>query len=911
TVWGKAGNCTVWGNTSANTTVQVNSGWCNVTAYYAWAPAAIYANLTVLYGTGGTATGNATNFAAPANRTINATPSVNYTFSIWAKAGNCTVWGNTSANTTVQVDSGWCNVTASFAENQKANLTALAVNGTASGNSSNFYVPANKTLTSLPLNSSYSFLNWTTQGNCSIASATSANTTTEVRSNCNVTARYYWNPAIPPTGNLTVLYGTGGNATGNATGFLVPANQTINATPSQNYTFNTWSASGNCSVWNSSNANTTVQVNSGWCNVTASFTENPKANLTVLYGTGGNATGNSSNFYVPANRTINATASVNYSFSSWSASGNCSVANSTRANTTVQVNSGWCNVTASFASTLTNLTVLAGAGGSANGSATGTPPFNASVNATPSLNYAFRNWTLAGNCTVQNATQANTTVTVLSGNCNATASFNFSVSTTIGNGTNITNEYGALNISINGSGNSSLWQDAAGTLQEVNISSGLGTVLLFYHNFSLVLNFSALNITNGTQNGASFIIIQGVNASGGLNGTKTAYINGAGDYTHICVLDSETGALPSSACTGAGEVSVACSGTASGITCAKSGTTLAISGLAHSSILQYTPASTPVVPSGGNSGGGGGGGSSAASLKNTTKYVVDIGTANCTVSLTREISSTTAQSVLTATLKNTGGSECDMADFEFAETIPLNFSAASAISFIPPYSSLAGQTAIFSFPSFNGGESKTISYTVGGWVPPSRVKSFELAVLSAARNAPAAVNASFPGQISIPNQTAPVQPVPSPPGQAVPGAQPQAPGQMASASLFQKPQEDEYTPYVIAVEVLALAIAVAYAYGAISKPPAKHPILPPAQPGQAPEEAVLLPPQLQPPHEEYLPEEAVQPKKQAEEKAQRLPPARAQEARAKAQGKSSGKAASKPLPRVKLSSRLLRLRKKK
>ncbi|MFA6214032.1 MAG: hypothetical protein WC717_02025 [Candidatus Micrarchaeia archaeon] len=92
-------------------------------------------------------------------------------------------------------------------------------------------------------------------------------------------------PFLTLYANLTVLYGAGGNATGNASDFVVPANRTINATPSEGYTFGNWSESGNCTAANASNANTTIEVRSGWCNATASFAAVP----TATQATGGSS----------------------------------------------------------------------------------------------------------------------------------------------------------------------------------------------------------------------------------------------------------------------------------------------------------------------------------------------------------------------------------------------------------------------------------------------------------------------------------------------------------------------------------------------------------------------------------------------------------------------------------------------
>ena len=148
-----------------------------------------------------------------------------------------------------------------------ANLTVLGTNTSLAGtNQTNQPVPANHSLTSAPLNASYSFTSWAVQGDCTI-NGQAPNTTVEVRNNCNATASYYWNP-ISNYGNLTVTCGSGGaSCTGTATNFAVPSNRDVSATPSTNYTFSSWSVSGDCTATSSIN----IHVESGWCNVTALF----------------------------------------------------------------------------------------------------------------------------------------------------------------------------------------------------------------------------------------------------------------------------------------------------------------------------------------------------------------------------------------------------------------------------------------------------------------------------------------------------------------------------------------------------------------------------------------------------------------------------------------------------------------
>ena len=150
--------------------------------------------------------------------------------------------------------------------------------------------------------------------------------------------------------------------------------------------------------------------------------------LTVNSTSGGTATGNASDFTTPSNHSISATALANYTFANWTkTSGNCTISNSTSNATTVQVNDpAPCNVQANFTELPNgNLAVNYTVGGTATGNATHLHfPASAPVNAIPSAGYAFSAWNLTGNCTIANSSANSTNVSMLSGNCNAQASFN-------------------------------------------------------------------------------------------------------------------------------------------------------------------------------------------------------------------------------------------------------------------------------------------------------------------------------------------------------------------------------------------------------------------------------------------------------------------------------------------------------
>ncbi|MCX6771838.1 MAG: hypothetical protein NTX79_07320 [Candidatus Micrarchaeota archaeon] len=141
----------------------------------------------------------------------------------------------------------------------------------------------------------------------------------------------------------------------------------------------------------------------------------------------------------------------------------------------------------------------------------------------------------------------------------------------------------------------------------------------------------------------------------------------------------------------------------------------------------------------GSGGGSTGGSGSTASTKATSEYSVDVGSGNsCQVTVTRELASSNSVSVLTTTLENTGGSSCSLENFTFSDTIPSEFAAINEITFNPMYSSREGWTVSFNFPTFAGGESKTLTYSVNGWVGSSRVKNFTIYEMSANKKQPAA-----------------------------------------------------------------------------------------------------------------------------------------------------------------------------
>ena len=137
-----------------------------------------------------------------------------------------------------------------------------------------------------------------------------------------------------------------------------------------------------------------------------------------------------------------------------------------------------------------------------------------------------------------------------------------------------------------------------------------------------------------------------------------------------------------------------------------------------------TPTPTPGGGGGGGGGGGAGGGMTYASLP-SVDIPVDLGNGVvCIVNVRRSMTATKDYSVVVTTLTNEGGPQCAMYDFVFEDAIPESFAPISYITFSPPYNSVKGSTVFFIFPLFSPGESRTLTYSVTGQLPQSRVQNF-------------------------------------------------------------------------------------------------------------------------------------------------------------------------------------------
>ncbi|MCX6770478.1 MAG: DUF5011 domain-containing protein [Candidatus Micrarchaeota archaeon] len=350
------------------------------------------------------------------------------------------------------------------------------------------------------------------------------------------------------------------------------------------------------------------------------------------------------------------------------------------------------------------------------------------------------------------------------GNHATQASRTVNVVSTAGNASSMNaSGFSSIEASINGTAAAS--GSVFNETLPVNISDNGTQLLNFNYNFSMaVLDFGKITITGGTgPDGAAYLTVDGINSSA-IAGTKALYIyNASSAFNCVCVKDIEgivnVGQI-SSACNGASETLVPCTGAdTGGYACTANGTTLAITGLMHSGVRQQyvappVPVATASSSSGSNGGGFAGGGSSSAStIKETAEYSVDVGAGSaCQVIVTREMASAAGISTLTTTLENTGGSSCNLENFTFTDTIPSDFPALDVVTFTPQYTNRWGWTVSFNFPAFAAGESKTLTYSANQWIKTSLAKSFTAYAMAAKKKQQAAPPITPPAPTPAPAQ---------------------------------------------------------------------------------------------------------------------------------------------------------------
>ncbi len=311
--------------------------------------------------------------------TVNASPSVGYTFINWTENGN-----------TVSADQAY-----SFTITDNRNLTAhfspetysIVVNaqpsagGTVSGGGTYEHDQA-ATLSASPA-SGYTFLNWTENGN---VVSSEQNYTFNVTADRNLSANFSME-AYSITVNAQPS--AGGTVSGGGT-YEHDQAATLSASPASGYTFLNWTENGNVV---SSEQNYTFNVTADR-NLTANFSMEAYAvSLQASPADAGSLSG-AGNYNHGQTVAVNATPNEGYTFVNWTENGN-TVSTSQTYSFTI---SGNRNLTAHFSPDVYNITVNAqpSAGGTVSGGGTYEHGQTVAVNAAANPDFAFLFWTENG-----------------------------------------------------------------------------------------------------------------------------------------------------------------------------------------------------------------------------------------------------------------------------------------------------------------------------------------------------------------------------------------------------------------------------------------------------------------------------------------------------------------------------------
>ena len=226
---------------------------------------------------------------------------------------------------------------------------------------------------------------------------------------------YTLSSAVSPSG--------GGSVTLSATSVAAGSTATITATPATGYKFSSWSTTAG-TLADSSSASTTITMPHQNAKVTANFTKQSYTLTTAVSPSGSGTVTAGGSIQYGSTKSLTATASAGYSFSSWSKTAG-TLSSTTSNPTTFTMGTSAATVTANFTHnqyTLTLSTSPSG-GGTATGGGTKYYADSCSISATAATGYSFVNWTTSSGGTIANASSASTTYTMPNGNATVTANF--------------------------------------------------------------------------------------------------------------------------------------------------------------------------------------------------------------------------------------------------------------------------------------------------------------------------------------------------------------------------------------------------------------------------------------------------------------------------------------------------------
>lgn len=361
-----------------------------------------------------------------------------YNFVNWTSTGNTVFADATKEETTVTV-TGNSTITANFIATATLTLAVspsdTGTTAPTAGEGTTVDTQTAIAITAEPA-TDYHFSSWSVGENATVADSKSAKTTVTLTGDATVTANFEHDTA---TLTMAVSSDVGGSVSPAVGAHTINTNTatTIIATIATNYSFSGWTLTGEGTLADSKNAETTVTL-TGDATVTANFTRDATTLTMAVSPSGaGTTTPSIGSNTANTNETISivATAASNYQFAYWTIDGSGEIANANVSNTTITL-TGATTLTAHFdaLTDYANLTINSNPtyGGSTNPGSSATHSVNKNqaitVTATAASNYHFTSWSLEGEATIANSKSASTTVT-LKGNATLTANFSANTGT--------------------------------------------------------------------------------------------------------------------------------------------------------------------------------------------------------------------------------------------------------------------------------------------------------------------------------------------------------------------------------------------------------------------------------------------------------------------------------------------------
>jgi outer membrane protein assembly factor BamB len=254
----------------------------------------------------------------------------------------------------------------------------------------------------------YSFTNWTSGGvSLGTANPYEFNASADLSVTANFTLQSY---------AFTISAGTGGTVpTGLSQSYSYGTVLQISATPNTGYQFASWTGSG---IGNLNSKDTNITIG-GVQTATANFAPLNYI-LTVTASSGGSVSNVTGSYPYDTNVSLVATPNSGYAFASWVQSGN-GLSDTTSASVTARIDNNQ-SIHATFSPLPYNLSLTAGAGGSATNEPAGTSHnfgSQVTITAIPDAGYYFTGWTGSGITDLN----ASTTTATISGDQSIQASF--------------------------------------------------------------------------------------------------------------------------------------------------------------------------------------------------------------------------------------------------------------------------------------------------------------------------------------------------------------------------------------------------------------------------------------------------------------------------------------------------------